>query len=73
MKPSVDLRSEAYVFWSSASDFRRDLRSGVPVNLQIFVTDMEVIHEMSDHPQIKARCQAALTYVTLNVHMGMLA
>jgi hypothetical protein len=72
-KFSVGLDGEAYAFWEMMSDFRRDIRRGVPVDLPCFISDVEAVHELSDYTQIKARCQAALVFAHCKVHLGMQA
>jgi len=71
MRSQCDLRAEAYVFWETVAEFRAKLRKRVPVNLAEFRDDMDVLHEMSDWPQIKIRCVDAL--IELNGRIGLVA
>lgn len=73
MRRQVDLRSEAYVFWSAVSDFRRELRLGKPVSYPVFVTEIDTIHEISEWPQIRMRCISTLVEMNGKLHRGMLA
>ncbi len=73
LRNSVELRHEAFVFWSAVSDFRRDLRNGIPVSYITFAADIDVIHEMSDHLPIKMRCVDVLCEMNGRLHQGLLA
>jgi len=69
---TFSLESEAYVFWAAVSDFRRDVRLGLPT-YSVFTEDMNVIHEMSEYPQIKMRCIDALIAMNVRASQGLLA
>lgn len=58
MRRQISLCHEAYVFWTAVTDFRLQMRNGLPVDKLAFCEDISIIREMSDYPQIKLRCEA---------------